>query len=233
MKAWSIFSRKNFKAAPPPASLSPQRQLSATNTLRRELVNVALRSTLHKHGIPPGWMSIEIQSGTSSKGELHSYVRLLLKHWDTEFLPHMVALQNSLLKRIFLLDTTAHGWLRSIGWQFALADESACPEMPASPAWSNPIIKIAPIGPAPEAQAGAAAAQVAPPPISMVSASAARAQRAKPAKPEPAPVPHESPLDMLLRTMSDYQPSAKRRGGHADFQNTEPFDPAEAAGSRH
>jgi hypothetical protein len=220
MKAWSIFSKKTFNA-PPPASLSPQRQLSATNTLRRELVNVALRSTLHKHGIPPGWLAIEIQSGTSSKGELHSYVRLLLKHWDTEFLPHMVALQNSLLKRIFLLDTTAHGWLRSIGWQFALADESACPEMPASPAWSNPIIKIAPIEPGP--------GQDAPPPVSMVSASAARALRAKP---EPAPAPHESPLDMLLRTMSDYQPSAKRRGGHVDFQNTEPFDPAEAGARR-
>jgi len=216
MKAWSIFSKKTFNAPPPPSSGSPQRQLSATNTLRRELVNVALRSTLHKHGIPMAWMSIEIQSGTSSKGEMHSYARLLVKHWEPEFLPYMVALQNSLLKRIFLLDTTAHSWLRSIGWQFSLPDESACPDMPASPGWSNPIIKIAPAGPAQVLQEALQEASRPKP-------------RAKP-DPKPEPAPYESPLDMLLRTMDDYRDA--RRNKPVDFQNTEPFDPAEAGSRR-
>jgi hypothetical protein len=212
MKAWSLFSKKSFNV-PPPVSLSPQRQLSATNTLRRELVNVALRSTLLKHGIPMSWIAIEIQSGTSSKGEMHSYVRLLVKHWEPDLLPYMVALQNSLLKRIFLLDTTAHSWLRSLGWQFSLPDESACPDMPVSGSWQAQIIKMAPL----ESLEPLAAPQEPPKP-----------QPPKP-KPKREPTPHESALDMLIRTMDD---RGSKRYKQVDFQNTEPFEHAEAGSRR-
>ncbi len=44
MKAWSLFSKKPLTCRHP-RRCRRSGQLSATNTLRRELVNVALRST--------------------------------------------------------------------------------------------------------------------------------------------------------------------------------------------
>jgi hypothetical protein len=190
MTTWSLFSRK--KPSPSrSAAAAPAKSVSSPNPLRREIVNVALRSTLNKHGVPSNWVAIDIQSSVSAGGEASSYVRLLLKHWDPRLMQYTVALQNSLLKSICLLDATAKSWLRSISWQIAVPDESICPAMPTPATWTM-----------------------------------------KAAAPAPAPssaVPKLNKFDQLLMSMHDQDDS---HYASVDFQNTEPFDHAAAAGKR-
>lgn len=199
MKAWSIFFKNRVNAVPRSLADPAVRQLSSSSSLRRELVDLALRNTLLKHGIPTSWVAIEIKSYVNGKGELYSYVRLLLKHWEPQFLQYMVAFQKNLLKRILLLDSTSQVWLRNLSWQFILTDENTCPDMPPPITWI-PAIEVPELRPAP----------VEPEASVLV-------------KPLPAPE-RITTLDRLLRSMDD----GGRQYGVADFQNTEPFDHAES-----
>lgn len=103
---------------------------------RRDLLRVALRDTLNRHGIPAGWIGAETlvttARGVTQKG---IHWRLLIKHWHPELLSYAVPFQQSLISRLATLDATAPTWLMGISWQFALPDESVCPAMPQR-AWA-------------------------------------------------------------------------------------------------
>lgn len=105
-------------------------QTSDASVARRELLRVALRDTLGKHGIPPAWIGSETLASISRDAQRGIHWRLLIRHWEPELLMHGVAFQQSLIKRLTALDPKAESWLMGISWQFALPDESVCPPMP-------------------------------------------------------------------------------------------------------
>lgn len=112
------------------------RRPSASRTaLHRELVSVALRDTMIRHGIPSAWMSADMHSAFNTKGEPQCHVRLLLKHWDARLMEHAVAFEKSFAGRISLLDSNQHAWLRSISWQFSLPADHPLPQMPPANSW--------------------------------------------------------------------------------------------------
>jgi hypothetical protein len=119
-------------ASRPPSSVSPT---TARNATRRELVRVALRDTLNRHGIPADWVGVEALAAVTPGREPGLHLRLVLRHWEPELLVHAVALQRSVLQRVMLLDPLADGWMTGISWQLAPVDESSCPEMPAPGHW--------------------------------------------------------------------------------------------------
>jgi hypothetical protein len=106
------------------------------NGNRREMLRVVLRDTLNKHGIPSAWIAAEVLGTTSSRGLRGIHWRLVVKHWDPRLLTHGVALQQALIKRLTSFDPLASEWLTGISWQFALADESACPPLPNASVWT-------------------------------------------------------------------------------------------------
>lgn len=62
---------------------------------------------------------------------------------------HGVALQNSLIKRLMTFDPLASNWLTGLSWEYALADESRCPPLPAPRTWTaepklEPAVDLAP-----------------------------------------------------------------------------------------
>jgi len=63
-------------------------------------------------------------------------LRLLIRHWDPRLLLHAVALQNALIVRLLASDPLASDWLMGVSWQFALADEDACPPLPHPGSWT-------------------------------------------------------------------------------------------------
>lgn len=103
---------------------------SDASVARRELLRVALRDTLNKHGIPLAWVGAETLMTASRDAHRGIHWRLLVKHWEPELLLHGVAFQQALVKRLTALDPKAESWLMGISWQFALPDESVCPPMP-------------------------------------------------------------------------------------------------------
>jgi hypothetical protein len=111
---------------------TPAPDLSAA---RRELLRVALRDTLNRHGIPPAWIGAETLVTTSRGAQKGLHWRLLIKHWNPELLSYSVPFQQSLMARLMTLDANAAMWLMGISWQFALPDESVCPPIPQR-AWA-------------------------------------------------------------------------------------------------
>ena len=120
---------------------APDLDLSAA---RRELLRRALRDTLNLHGIPAAWIGAETLTA-SSRGSAQKGIhwRLLIKHWNPDLLSHSVPFQQSLIKRLMSLDTTASSWLMGVSWQFALPDESVCPPMPRRSWAVEPTIRPA------------------------------------------------------------------------------------------
>jgi hypothetical protein len=117
---------------------SQQFPLSQNGT-RRELLQVVLRDTLHRQGIPSGWLAGEPLTTTARDGTKGLHWRLLIKHWDERLVVHGVALQQALIKRVLTFDPMASTWLNGISWQFGLEDESVCPPLPHPGSWTSQL----------------------------------------------------------------------------------------------
>jgi hypothetical protein len=117
------------------------------NATRRELLRVVLRDTLARHGIPAAWIGSEVLATRGREPGVH--LRLVLKHWEPRLLACTVALQKHIARRVGLYDPLAHNWLLGISWQFALADDSACPDMPDPTVWrvSSPAAGASAVSP--------------------------------------------------------------------------------------
>ena len=151
-----IFQRL-FSGSQPPAfeasRMQPQIAPAASqqfplsqNGTRRELLQVVLRDTLHRQGIPSGWLAGEPLTTTTRDGTKGLHWRLLIKHWDERLVVHTVALQQALTKRIMTFDPMAASWLHGISWQFGLEDESICPPLPHPGSWTAPQQEKTPDG---------------------------------------------------------------------------------------
>lgn len=129
-----------------PASVGPassQNLSTSINGTRRELLRVVLRDTLGKHGIPAAWITCEMLVASGKGRELGMHMRLIIKHWDPRLLAHGVAFQKSLRARLASFDPMANHWFMGVSWQFALVDDSACPQMPEASIWTVPASSMA------------------------------------------------------------------------------------------
>jgi hypothetical protein len=141
------FIQRLFSGSKPPAfeasrmqpqlapAVSQQFPLSQNGT-RRELLQVVLRDTLNRQGIPSGWLAGEPLTTTSRDGSKGLHWRLVIKHWDERLVIHGVALQQALVKRVMTFDPMASSWLNGVSWQFGMDDESACPPLPHPGSWT-------------------------------------------------------------------------------------------------
>lgn len=111
---------------------------TSLHSVRKDLLRVALRETLTRNGIPPGWITAEMLRTNSPKREPGMHVRFLLQHWEPRVLIHGVALEQDFLQRLLALDPQAQTWLTGFSWQFALEDNSACPALPHATSWTAP-----------------------------------------------------------------------------------------------
>jgi len=126
-------SRPHSQIASAQHSVNPNNSPGAT---RRELLRVVLRDSMNRHGIPASWIGAEMLVATSRNRESGIHWRLVIKHWEPRLMTHAIAFQHSLIRRIMTFDPMASSWLMGISWQFALPDESVCPEMPPPVTWT-------------------------------------------------------------------------------------------------
>ncbi|RYF41452.1 MAG: hypothetical protein EOO25_09845 [Comamonadaceae bacterium] len=129
-------SQPDTEAVTRPGQALPQAQ--SAFGLRRELLRVALRDTLVRHGIPVQWMTAEAVAEPGPGPEQRLHLRLQIRHYDPRLLAHGMALQSSFYKRVELFDPHAAQWLHGISWQFAVAEPPAGIEMPDPAQWAPP-----------------------------------------------------------------------------------------------
>ena len=129
-----------------PDSEDPQ---GSRNAPRRELVQVVLRDTMRKHGIPSDWIECRILSTTTRSGRTGLHVNFVVRQAHDRLITYVFAFQDSFERELARFEPRARDWLLSLGWEFQGFDPD---EMPDPHAWAQS-------GPAPLASAAGAPAR--------------------------------------------------------------------------
>ena len=122
---------------------SPARAAAAASTLgldgrdatRRELVSMAVRDTLRRHGIPAEWIAAEASPVLTARKERGIHLRFVLRHWHPALPGCVVALQKNVCARLARLDPLSCEWLVGVSWKFEPADDRLCPALPEPAYW--------------------------------------------------------------------------------------------------
>lgn len=110
---------------------------TARNAPRRELVQVVLRDTMRKHGIPSDWIDCRILSVLTHQRRSGMHVQFLVRQGDHQLLPYVHAFQASFWQEMEKFEPKAHQWLFSLGWEFHAAPGRDFSAMPGPEAWHN------------------------------------------------------------------------------------------------
>ena len=104
------------------------------NAPRRELVQVVLRDTMRKHGIPSDWVDCRILSSVSRSGRTGLHVNFVVRKEHEKLLAYVFAFQVSFERELARYEPRARDWLMSLGWEF---DGFNPNEMPDPRAWAQ------------------------------------------------------------------------------------------------
>ena len=125
------------------------------NAPRRELVQVILRDTMRKHGIPSDWIDCRILSTVNRAGRPGLHVNFVVKQAHDRLLAYVFAFQDSFERELARFEPRSREWLLSLGWEF---DGFQVEQMPDPRTWAQsapaPLVPI----PAPELQSASAQA---------------------------------------------------------------------------
>lgn len=120
-------------------------QAKARNAPRRELVQVVLRDTMRKHGVPSDWIDCRILSVMTRQHKAGMHVQFLVRQGDEQLLNYVHAFQESFWDEILKFEPQAHEWLFSVAWQFYGKAVRGFAPMPGAGSWVDEP------GPAPKA----------------------------------------------------------------------------------
>lgn len=182
-------------------------QPASRNAPRRELVQVVLRDTMRKHGIPSDWIECRMLSSVSRGGRHGLHVNFVVKKAHERLLTYVFAFQDSFERELARFEPRARDWLLSIGWEFVGCNAAA---MPDPHTWAASA-------PAPLADPGWKASQA---PSSFGPEAAAGAQPAK----SDEDVQRDLQALFAIRDAALADTAARRGQGHVDFQPTQPMD---------
>lgn len=129
----------------------PTTEQASKNAPRRELVQVVLRDTMRRHGIPSDWIECRILSVVSQSSAVGMHVTLVVRQGHDRLLAYVPAFQTSYRHAIEVFEPKSTDWLLSLSWQFEGMTSQA--QMPEPGSWS---------GAAPATAAAAAAAAAVP-----------------------------------------------------------------------
>lgn len=179
----------------------------SANAPRREVVQVILRDTMRKHGIPSDWIECRILSTVSRGGRVGMHVSFVVKQAHDRLLNYVFAFQDSFALELARFEPRAKDWLMSVGWQFE--GYQAAGGLPDPASWARG---------APLAQAGA---QSAP------GSSTAFAPTADPLDLEPPKSEDDVQRDLealfAIRDAALADAARKTPDERPDFENTQPF----------
>ena len=150
-------------------------EIGSRNAPRRELVQVVLRDSMRRHGIPSAWIDCRILSVVSRNSKTGMHVQLIVRDGADRLLTYVPAFQGSFMQEISRFDPRVDEWLFSLSWQFHPLPSAGGSAMPNAALWTVPSQPV----PLPVAQV----APVAPPGV------VASAQTAAPPMATPAPLP--------------------------------------------
>lgn len=133
------------------------------NAPRRELVQVILRDTMRKHGIPSDWIECRMLSAVTRTGRRGLHVNFVVKQAHDRLLPYVFPFQDNFEKELSRFEPRCRDWLLSLGWEFAGVKVA---DMPDPKSWNPAAPPAGPLQATP-AERGRPAAQEPPPDADM------------------------------------------------------------------
>lgn len=173
------------------------------NGPRRELVQVVLRDTMRKHGVPSDWIECRILSAVTRSGRSGLHVNFVVRQAHDRLLSYVFAFQDSFERELARFEPRARDWLLSLGWEF---DGFKAAEMPDPRAWAHS-------GPAPLAAAAGAPGSPLPP-----------LEMEAPKTDEDVERDLKALFAIRDAAMADTARRFRPTGEQVDFQPTQPFD---------
>ena len=128
-----------------PDSTDPK---GSRNAPRRELVQVILRDTMRKHGIPSDWIECRMLSTVSRSGRHGLHLNFVVKQAHDRLLAYVFAFQDSFERELTRFEPRARDWLLSLAWEFQGFNAKDMPD-PHTWAASVPAPLLPAGGPAP------------------------------------------------------------------------------------
>ena len=177
------------------------------NAPRRELVQVVLRDTMRKHGIPSDWIECRILSAQTRSGRHGLHVNFVVRQAHERLLTYVFAFQDSFEREVARYEPRAKDWLLSLGWEFQGFNAA---EMPDPHTWVHS-------GPAPLS---------AQPPLMPLGSRGGRDEDVEPPKTD-EDVERDLKALFAIRdaAMADTgKPPAPPRRDQLEFQPTQPFE---------
>lgn len=102
---------------------------------RRQLLAIAVRDTLRRHGIPATWITLEPRPSSTRGRRRGMHMRLVIREWDSRLPPYMVALESEIASGVRRMDPLSSAWLTGVSWRFDLVDNQHCPKLPPPESW--------------------------------------------------------------------------------------------------
>ena len=134
-------ARPVIKASHPPREGPATIEDGSANSLRRQLIQVLLKDSMRRHGIPMHWLDCQMLLVSSrSRGE-GMYLRIIMKQWDLRMLSYALAFEKSLMVDITRFEPHASDWLYGISWQFQVGDSCPYKGLPDRHLWENHPVK--------------------------------------------------------------------------------------------
>ena len=103
---------------------------SSKNALRCDMLQLVLRETMRRHGIPSSWIECRTMSliGHGARAGLH--VQLIVRQGHGRLLTCIPAFQSGFLAGIEQFEPRAAEWLFSLSWQFEAMSSQNYPAAP-------------------------------------------------------------------------------------------------------
>lgn len=231
------FFHKLFSKLPHPTDApKPQSKVSAqdhsAHATRHQLVQMVLRTTLRKHGIPAHWIDLQELVVPGKIQGLGMHIRLVIRHWDADFMNYAQAFQNQFLSDIRRYEPNCKDWLYGMSWQLEM--NSTCPytTLPEKPFWTAPVQPLNAVTAAP-VEALATSAAPAPAPAPMVPVTIPEEAPAPAAEPVPEPArsmlgsEQHAHLERLFSVRDDELTKQAEQQEQPAFEDTQPLDDEE------
>jgi hypothetical protein len=128
-----VFASRQKTKAPLPAT-RPSAGIGVT-PVRRELVQMAHRDTLRRHGVPEDWLGMEVLSSSGVGRAPSVHARLLVKRWHPELMVYLPQLTKVIQNRLLKYDRTSASWLSGLSLRYDFPADQHLDDLPSSPTW--------------------------------------------------------------------------------------------------
>ncbi|TFZ00276.1 hypothetical protein [Ramlibacter humi] len=128
-----LFGRSPSKGAG--AAKPPRPQGLGVTETRGQLVRMAHRDTIRRHGIPEQWLGIEALSSKDARGSLGVHARLVVRNAEARLMPHLPHLLDLIRLTLARLDHSSPQWLLATSVRFDLPAGHRHQPMPPVSSW--------------------------------------------------------------------------------------------------